>query len=117
MSKTVKQNLTATMERWNRIMGQYTPDETPQTYDKLYVFDPSTSFGTESALSDTIVAAFESEEEYIRFCAENDIKVGQLYCYTYENGKSVTETEAEGFDFDTLWVIRDGRPRLQIFEN
>lgn len=117
MSKTAKQNLTATMERWNRIMGQYTPDETPQTYDKLYVFDPSTSFGTESALSDTIVAAFESEEEYIRFCAENDIKVGQLYCYTYENGKSVTETEAEGFDFDTLWVIRDGRPRLQIFEN
>ena len=28
-----------------------------------------------------------------------------------------TEKNTKGFDFETLWVIRDGRPRLKIFEN
>jgi hypothetical protein len=117
MTETAKQNLTVTMERWNRIMGRYASNEEPYLHEKLYVFDPSTPFGAESALSDTIVSAFESEEEYIRFCAENNIKIGQLYCYTYTDRQTVTESDAVGFDFKGLWVIRDGRPRLRIFEN
>ena len=117
MTESAKQDLSVTMERWNRIMGKYANEGNLPIYDKLYVFDPSTSFGAESQLSDIIVSAFESEEEYIRFCAENNIKVGQMYCYTYKQGEQITEEQAVGFDFDTLWVIRDGRPRLQIFEN
>ena len=66
---------------------------------------------------DQIVAAFESEEAYRRFCAERNIMLGQLYCYRYGAEQTVTEANAAGFDFETLWVIRDGRPRLRIFEN
>ena len=117
MTESAKQDLSVTMERWNRIMGKYANEGDLPIYDKLYVFDPSTSFGVESQLSDIIVSAFESEEEYIRFCAENNIKIGQLYCYTYTDRQTVTESDAVGFDFKGLWVIRDGRPRLRIFEN
>ena len=98
-------------------MGKYNASSEEVLYEQLYIFDPSTPFGAEIQLCDLITSAFESEDHYIQFCAQNGIKVGQLYCYTFEKNQTVTENDAIGFDFDTLWTIRDGRPRLRIFEH
>jgi hypothetical protein len=103
-------------ERWNRILNKFSGKE-DVNYDVLYLFDPTTTPKTTSDIVDQIVAAFESEEAYRRFCAERNIMLGQLYCYRYGAEQTVTEANAAGFDFETLWVIRDGRPRLRIFEN
>lgn len=116
MTEAEKDNLTPSMERWSRIMGKYNASSEEVLYEQLYIFDPSTPFGAEIQLCDLITSAFESEDHYIQFCAQNGIKVGQLYCYTFEKNQTVTENDAIGFDFDTLWTIRDGRPRLRIFE-
>lgn len=103
-------------ERWNRILNKFSGKE-EVIYDVLYLFDPTTSPSDTSDIVGQIIAAFESEEAYRMFCAERNIMLGQIYCYSYAPSEKVTEERAPGFDFETLWTIRDGRPKLKIFEN
>ena len=104
------------IERWNRILNKFSGQE-EVSHDVLYIFDPSTSQTVASGIIEQIVAAFESEDAYRMFCAERNIMLGQLYCYTYPESAAITEADAAGFDFERLWIIRDGRPRLTIFEH
>ncbi len=104
------------LERWNRILNKFSGKD-DISYDVLYIFDPTTPSTVTAGIVEQIIAAFESEEAYRMFCAERSIMLGQLYCYAYEPAQTVTEADAAGFDFETLWVIRDDRPRLRIFDN
>lgn len=103
-------------ERWNRILNKFS-NQNDISHDVIYIYDPSTSQATTSVIVDQILAAFESEKAYRMFCAERNIILGQLYCYSYTDNQIVSETDAVGFDLETLWTIRDGKPHLRIFEH
>lgn len=103
-------------ERWNRILNKFS-NQNDISHDVIYIYDPSASQATTSVIVDHILAAFESEKAYKMFCAERNIILGQLYCYSYTDNQIVSETDAAGFDFETLWTIRDGKPHLRIFEH
>ncbi|HBL83775.1 MAG: hypothetical protein A2Y17_08460 [Clostridiales bacterium GWF2_38_85] len=42
--------------------------------------------------------------------------VGVKYCYTLDDDTIYTEDSFEGFDFEKIWKIVDGKPRLRIFD-
>jgi hypothetical protein len=62
-----------------------------------------------------IGAVFASDEECRAFCDECNVKIGDIYCYEITDGTKVRQRDLEGFDFETVWVMQNGRPRLRIF--
>ena len=63
-----------------------------------------------------IVEAFGSYEAYIEFCAQNGIKCGNIYCYTFESEGDINAEALEGFDFENIFSKKEGRVALRIFE-
>ena len=85
-------------------------------YSAFYVFDPFSSPQELERIGAIITAAFESEEEYLAFCREHNIRIGLIGCFTLAPEERVTESDLTEFNLETLWTITDGKPRLRIFE-
>ena len=85
-------------------------------YTAFYVFDPFSSPQELERIGTIITAAFESEEEYLAFCREHNIRIGLIDCHTLTHDQKVTAEDLEYFNLETLWTLRDGKPRLKIFE-
>jgi len=85
-------------------------------YSAFYVFDPFSSPQELERIGAIITAAFESEEEYLTFCREHNIRIGLIGCFTLAPEERVTESDLTEFNLETLWTITDGKPRLRIFE-
>lgn len=66
-------------------------------------------------LEKIILTAF-TEEEFRQGSIDDGIKANINYCYTLEEGKSYEQNYFENFDFIKIWVMKDGVPKLQIFE-
>jgi hypothetical protein len=48
--------------------------------------------------------AFGNDAKAIeKFCADNNIKCGKLYCHSFDEGETVTREALEGFDFEYIW--------------
>ncbi len=82
-----------------------------------YVFDPLASVDENNAVAASIAEAFGGYDNFQRFCLENRIKCGILYCYSFEDGTKLAETDLETFNFEKIWLIKDGRATLSIFES
>lgn len=61
-------------------------------------------------------ALFGGSDEFVRFCMLNDLKSGTLYCYLCPGDSKMKQKDFKGFDFENIWLMRDGRPLLRVFE-
>ena len=59
---------------------------------------------------------FSYEEEYRTFCNGCNVRVGNICCYELSDNAGLKTADLAGFDFDIVWTLRDGKPRLKIFE-
>ena len=85
-------------------------------YTAFYVFDPFSSSQELERIGAIITATFETEEEYLAFCHEHNIRIGLIDCHTLTHDQKVTAEDLESFNLETLWTLHDGKPRLKIFE-
>ncbi len=103
------------LDKWNKYYSMATGVEEYQ--ETLFVFDPTAGSNEAERLRARLSAAFASEQEYVEFCRENTLAAGLKYGATIEGDgvSSRTESDYPGFDFEKLWVLVDGVPRLKIF--
>jgi hypothetical protein len=85
-------------------------------FDVFYIFDPYSSPQELERIGAIVSAAFDTEEEYLDYCQVHNIRMGLVGCFTLTPEETVTEADFEGYDFANLWILRDGKPRLRIFE-
>ncbi len=104
------------LDKWNKYYSMATGVEEYQ--QTLFVFDPMAGLHDAERVKSRLSAAFESEQEYLTFCRENTLSAGLKYGATIQGGTDGrTEENYPGFDFEKLWVLVDGVPRLRIFQN
>ena len=104
------------MEYWSKAYALAT-NQPNAKLEALYLFELPTMPHEIDDFSEQLASVFDSREEYLKFCRENNYMSNGICCYTYTSEDTATEKNTKGFDFESLWVIRDGRPRLKIFEN
>jgi hypothetical protein len=102
------------MKIWNKMIAHHTGNYETE-YDAYYLFDPYASEDEIARMEAHIGAVFASDEEYRAFCDECNVKIGDIYCYEITDGTKVRQKDLEGFDFETVWIMQNGRPRLRIF--
>jgi hypothetical protein len=85
-------------------------------YTAFYIFDPYSSPQELERIGAIVSAAFATEEEYLAFCREHNIRMGLVFCHRIEAESLLTEEDLVGYNWETLWTLRDGKPRLRIFE-
>ena len=81
-----------------------------------YVLDSATSVEELASNSQLLINAFGSAETFSAFCVEHHIKCGQLCCYSFDMGASVSREKLANFDFDRLWIETQGGVTLRAFE-
>lgn len=67
--------------------------------------------------AENIATDYLGAEKLAEYVAAGNLKVGPHYCYhlsPYQ--EAYTESELDGFNFDTIWEMKDGRPILRIFQ-
>ena len=84
-------------------------------YTAFYVFDPLSSPQELERVGAIITAAFATEEEYLAFCHDHNIRMGLVSCFTLAPEDTVTAADLTEFNLETLWYIADGKPRLRVF--
>ena len=83
--------------------------------DKYYVLEPHITARELRYLEGILLKAY-TEEEIRQGNAAEGIKIGAICCYKLHKDVSYTEYSFTGFDFESIWVMRDGVPKLRIFE-
>ena len=109
------EELKTVMKIWNKMIAHHTGNYEVE-YDAYYLFDHTATSEEEIArVAAHLRTLFASGEEYRAFCDECNIKIGDIYCYELNEDAKVRARDLEGFDFDEVWIMQNGRPRLRIF--
>lgn len=82
---------------------------------KYYVLEPLYTLSEIIRLDKILLECFD-EEQFRNDTFNEGVKNGMNFCYTLEQGKSYEQSYFEQFDFENIWVMKDGVPKLQIFE-
>lgn len=82
-----------------------------------YVLATDTSVDELATNSRLLVNAFGGAENFAVFCMENNIKCGQLYCYSFDNSTNITQENLTTFDFENLWKETRNGVILRAFED
>ena len=107
--------LKVVMDQWNELYALSTGTEGIY-HDTLYIYDPTANLEERLETLQLLRSVFVTEEEYLAFCSTNSIIVGELWCHTLHGESDMKESNFEGYDFANLWILRDDKPRLRIFE-
>ena len=111
----LRAELQALVNDWNERYAALSGRE-DVAYTAFYIFDPYSSPQELERIGAIVSAAFATEEEYLDYCQVHNIRMGLVGCFTLTPEETITEADFEGYDFATLWTLRDGKPRLRIFE-
>lgn len=80
-----------------------------------YILEPCITIRELLRLEGIILIAYTDRE--LRTDTNKDgAKMGEIYCYTLQGERAYTEDSFMGFDFDNIWIMKDGIPKLQIFQ-
>ncbi len=91
------------------LMGEFNPEMV------MYIGDP-TMTTEELMLLETELAQKIGAEKLCEIMICDNRKIGPIHCYALSSDKTYVKTDLVGFDFDTIWKMKDGRPVLRIFE-
>ncbi len=116
ISERERDELKVVLDKWNKYYSMATGNE--EYHETLYIYDPTASAVERRRVEEILSDAFGSEQAYIEFCQENTLTAGVRYGATIQGGTDGrTEDDYPGFDFEKLWMLVDGVPRLKIFQN
>ena len=83
---------------------------------ELYLFDRAAHV-EEILLIEDMAVRYIGAEKLAELISAANLKVGPHYCYILSPyQESYKESDLDGFNFDTVWKIENGRPVLQIFD-
>ncbi len=82
-----------------------------------YLLAPTAHIDELEAIGELVCEAFGGYDNFQAFCLENYVKIGVLYCYSFEPGTKLTEKDLLGFNFETIWVMKNDQAKLKIFES
>jgi len=82
---------------------------------KCYILEPRITIKEIRRLEKLILLAY-SDEEFRQGTTNDGVKARINYCYTLDEDTSYDQSHFEQFDFDNIWVMKDGVPKLQIFQ-
>ena len=102
------------MDQWNEMYALARGAETDY-YDTLYIFDPTAAGEERLDIQELMRGAFESEEAYRAFCSSHSLIVGKIHCHIFDGPSSLTRADFDAFDFNNLWTLQSGKPRLRVF--
>ncbi len=91
------------------LMGEFNPEMV------MYIKDP-TMTSEELMLLEAELSQKIGAEKLCEIMTCNNRKIGPLHCYTVSPAASYRKADFTGFNFDTIWRMKDGRPVLPIFE-
>lgn len=80
----------------------------------MYVLDRA-AYMEELIYLEDLVIEYMGTDKLAEAVALDNLKVGPHHCYTLDGDTSYEEKHLPGFNFDTIWEIKDGRPVLRIF--
>ncbi|MBQ9080353.1 MAG: hypothetical protein IJY27_04690 [Clostridia bacterium] len=81
-----------------------------------YIFDPTASHAERSEIYAILLNAFDGDKEALKqLCEYSYLNYGETCCYTLDLGKPLNSEDVTGFDFEKVWIFRDGKPVQQIF--
>ena len=106
--------LKVVMDQWNEMYALARGAETDY-YDTLYIFDPTAAGEERLDIQELMRGAFESEEAYRAFCSSHSLIVGKIHCHIFDGPSSLTRADFDAFDFNNLWTLQSGKPRLRVF--
>ena len=90
------------------LMGEFNPEMI------MYIKDP-TMTSEELMLLEAELSKKIGAEKLCEIMICNNRKIGPLHCYTLDPAASYKKSDLVGFNFDTIWEMKDGRPALRIF--
>lgn len=108
------EELNMVMKIWSKMISHHTGDYETEL-DACYLFDFTANYEEVLHAEKYFRAVMGSDEEYRALCEASNVKIGDIYCYEWTDGDKVRSRDLDGFDFESVWVMHDGRPRLRIF--
>lgn len=88
----------------------------PPDYDAVYLFDPWASLDEVDHLMSLFEDAIGGSEAALEYYTEHHIKCGIMYCYSPDRDEKLTEESLYGFNFETIWTIKNGKAVLRVFQ-
>jgi hypothetical protein len=82
--------------------------------DNMYMLDRA-AYMHEVLWLEYVAEKYVGEEKLADLVSTDNLKVGPHHCYTADPARSYAKDDFAGFNFKTVWEIKDGRPTLQIF--
>lgn len=82
---------------------------------KYYFLDPLINKKEIVRLENLLLQVYD-KEEFKKGTLADGVKSGIDFCYTLEKGKTYDQSYFENFDFEKIWVMKDGVPKLRIFK-
>ena len=80
----------------------------------MYVFDRAAMM-EELIYLENLAMQFMGEEKLAEVVALDNLKVGPIYCHVFDPDTTYDQEVFTGFNFKTVWKMKDGRPVLRIF--
>lgn len=82
---------------------------------EYYLIDPCTTTLELRRLEEIILKAY-NKDDFMNLVKNDGVKDRINYCYVLEDSVSYEQSYFEQFDFENIWVMKDGVPKLQLFQ-
>jgi len=84
-------------------------------YEEFYILEWQATKKEIMRLEAILLQVYD-REEFKNGTLADSVKSGIDFCYTLEKGKAYDKSYFEHFDFENIWVMKDGVPKLRIFQ-
>lgn len=112
-SERATEELTALLERLNAMTGGKMDLENQREW---HLFDPTASYAEKTRVYEVLLGAYDGDKEALaQLCEYAYIQSGVVDCYVLDLSRALNSEDLPGFDFDTVWTFRDGKPIQQVF--
>ena len=107
------EELMTTLNQVNNMTGGKMDLENQRVW---YIFDPTASPLEQNTVYSIFLKGYNGDKEAVKqLCEYSYLTYGETYCYALDLSKPLNSEDLEGFDFDTVWTFRDGKPIQQVF--
>ena len=67
--------------------------------------------------AENVALHYLGEDRLTELVSIDNLKVGPIHCYVLSPyQETYKESDLDGFNFKTIWEMKDGRPVLRIFQ-